>query len=1096
MLKMDRSSRLPFPLFLCRLWATVCSMGLMMSACGGPPDEAFIEDSAEHSQAVVTGQGTVISGKYYKFDVVGMSGQGLLIPSDGSTQVIGDAPSINDKGTVAFIGKVSPYIDNIFVGDGYSSLTPSAGYLQVFGSSAQINSVGHVAVHVGPSFGGQMQIYTAPDTGTTIAAADTSPEGIHNFLNFSPLNDNDQLAFGSTRGNFAEYGVGTTTRGAYGYYFTQTGSIPGPPAVDREGRVAFVYNLATLPGDRRLVLSQPDLSSYTIIANNTCFTDIAANIAISPDGRIIVFSATRNGVNTGECASMPPEAAESSAGIFASIDIGNSTRRLIRLSGVKVERRYLKKDGPQGNKDGTCDDGEECVSGELGFDQAGNPFTFASFQGSQLAVAHQESGPAGLSGDSFVVAFMATPSRASDLGIFTQQLGIWTLRVDVPTSGLNDKVVLSKPMPVIQIGDSIGGEVIKSFDDGHLDIANAPFKYDGSERTQQPGDHRVVFYAKTTGPQPSNDNFLIVRGEHLDTDQDGLADHWEQTGIDFDQDGNVDLDLHALYGVDPTQKDLIIELDYMTADGSADYETYGRHSHLLNNNRLKSVEDVFRSHGVNLHQFVSDEIKEELTGGRIIGFNNGPPLSALAPYLPNPYKRFADFKYGNLQTTCNSQTTAFLGNATERSSSNCRNILYARNISTRYAILGHMTGDPIPLASGISEFGGNDLLLTTFSYTPDKQFSFNQAMAVQIGDGATCRPNQEQDKIMAPDEVNPNFICGLNEFALGAYMHELGHTLGLDHGGADGINCKPNYPSVMNYLYQAKTPFLSRPLDYSTIKLPLINETSMDEDVTYHFPWNTIYWAVDGQIRSAPVDAGDVGVKVDWDGTKETRDYSLNVANYPHAGCNNAEPIILFGYNDWDNLSLDFRNHADDSAESLEGGEFVENNDVLSFAQGAAQLDSDNDGVNNLEDNCILFYNPSQLDSDGNGIGDACTEYAAKATDLSVSITGSQRGSEVVFISTVSNQSTDGENQVTFSQALPVNAEFVEVSPDQGTCRLIDGAVECQLGGLSGATSTTVRVLVKKQETGVMTTSVRVEGVLDDLNSSDNNASLSVSVDP
>jgi hypothetical protein len=32
-------------------------------------------------------------------------------------------------------------------------------------------------------------------------------------------------------------------------------------------------------------------------------------------------------------------------------------------------------------------------------------------------------------------------------------------------------------------------------------------------------------------------------------------------------------------------------------------------------------------------------------------------------------------------------------------------------------------------------------------------------------------------------------------------MHELGHNLGLRHGGGDDINYKPNYPSVMNYFF-------------------------------------------------------------------------------------------------------------------------------------------------------------------------------------------------------------------------------------------------------------------------------------------------------
>jgi hypothetical protein len=33
-------------------------------------------------------------------------------------------------------------------------------------------------------------------------------------------------------------------------------------------------------------------------------------------------------------------------------------------------------------------------------------------------------------------------------------------------------------------------------------------------------------------------------------------------------------------------------------------------------------------------------------------------------------------------------------------------------------------------------------------------------------------------------------------------MHELGHNLGLQHGGNEADNYKPNYWSIMNYLYQ------------------------------------------------------------------------------------------------------------------------------------------------------------------------------------------------------------------------------------------------------------------------------------------------------
>jgi len=42
----------------------------------------------------------------------------------------------------------------------------------------------------------------------------------------------------------------------------------------------------------------------------------------------------------------------------------------------------------------------------------------------------------------------------------------------------------------------------------------------------------------------------------------------------------------------------------------------------------------------------------------------------------------------------------------------------------------------------------------------------------------------------------------------GVFMHELGHTLNLNHGGGDAINHKPNYISVMNYSW-------TEPAEYS-----------------------------------------------------------------------------------------------------------------------------------------------------------------------------------------------------------------------------------------------------------------------------------------
>jgi hypothetical protein len=119
------------------------------------------------------------------------------------------------------------------------------------------------------------------------------------------------------------------------------------------------------------------------------------------------------------------------------------------------------------------------------------------------------------------------------------------------------------------------------------------------------------------------------------------------------------------------------------------------------------------------------------------------------------------------------------------------------------------------------------------------------------------------------------------------FMHELGHNLGLCHGGPnlDGgcsaENYKPNYISVMNYAFQFGIPFAATPgsttiagrrVDYSDVKLPDLDEQNLDEtvglqdtahptDITHKYGRPTLYpvlgavdWNENGSI--------DTGIKV------------------------------------------------------------------------------------------------------------------------------------------------------------------------------------------------------------------------------------------
>lgn len=66
----------------------------------------------------------------------------------------------------------------------------------------------------------------------------------------------------------------------------------------------------------------------------------------------------------------------------------------------------------------------------------------------------------------------------------------------------------------------------------------------------------------------------------------------------------------------------------------------------------------------------------------------------------------------------------------------------------------------------------------------------------------------------------------------GTFMHELGHNLALQHGGGDAIHHKPNYLSVMNYLFQMGGLIRDGHeghFDYSRWDLPDLDERNLSE---------------------------------------------------------------------------------------------------------------------------------------------------------------------------------------------------------------------------------------------------------------------------
>ncbi len=358
---------------------------------------------------------------------------------------------------------------------------------------------------------------------------------------------------------------------------------------------------------------------------------------------------------------------------------------------------------------------------------------------------------------------------------------------------------------------------------------------------------------------------------HLDTDGDGLLDHWEQFGIDFNSDGVVDLDLSSLDPVssaNPNRKDVFVEIDYMctgTISAAGDCSiAAGQHTHQPGRNPnsgnplvvpaaqqpTAAVVNAFAgapvmnpdgSTGVNLHILAGEAIPEI----PVVVWNGVGAGS------------FDSVKTGS--GPCGSGAgIGYFGSISDRASPNCVNIIAARHLVARYSIFGHQFSDPATpatpeKATGAGEIPGDDFIVTMSAGAN----SGNPCVArADFADSIKCIASQwgtSFDSEWASDQA-------------GTLMHELGHTLGLFHGGDNPYeNFKPNYLSVMNYSFQLNESGFpdtnigipadckhigvtqcrtNRSLDYSRSQLPSLDKSHLSEAAGIAGPalGRTMWW--------------------------------------------------------------------------------------------------------------------------------------------------------------------------------------------------------------------------------------------------------------
>ena len=237
----------------------------------------------------------------------------------------------------------------------------------------------------------------------------------------------------------------------------------------------------------------------------------------------------------------------------------------------------------------------------------------------------------------------------------------------------------------------------------------------------------------------------------------------------------------------------------------------------------------------------------------------------------------------------------------------------------------------------------------------------------QPGAGGACTAN--------PDYYLPKSVSGVAELpgrffmiTLGLWdnqvgsefmqasttLHELGHNLGLWHGGGAPVftnatnaratafvqpNCKPNYFSIMSYLYQATgvVDFTGTPLvRYAADPVNPVNEAALDDvaltpeqlfrpawytpllpgtlgevlgihTATKHCNGTPLFLDSNGQSTEQPmgrIDAGSPIAPIDWNGTDgiyPTGKASLDI-NFD--GIESGNAAVLVGFNDWAGLRL------------------------------------------------------------------------------------------------------------------------------------------------------------------------------------------------